>query len=68
MRRRGAFVAVAGGSRPADLRGIRGIRGIRVANAWITADGRLTLRLARAADARTRLAAGGLRERPVLVP
>lgn len=62
MRRRGTFVAVAGGSRPA------GLRGIRVANAWITADGRLTLRLARAADARTRLASGGLRERPVLVP
>ncbi|MFJ4597854.1 MULTISPECIES: hypothetical protein [unclassified Kitasatospora] len=52
MRRRGAFVAVAGGSRPA------GLRGIRVANAWIPPDGRLTLRLA----------AGGLRERPVLVP
>ncbi|MFF9495384.1 NADP-dependent oxidoreductase [Streptomyces flaveolus] len=77
VRTKGAFATVVGGSAPLPL------RGIRVHQQWISADGAalaelaamgLTLRVAdtlpleRAAEAHDRLAAGGMRGRPVLVP
>lgn len=77
VRTGGALATVVGGIAPVPL------RGIRVHQHWISADGTalaalaamdLTLRVAdvlpltRAADAHTRLAAGGMRGRQVLVP
>ncbi|MEU1204398.1 NADP-dependent oxidoreductase [Nocardia sp. NPDC005825] len=81
VRSSGSFVAVVGGGEPAPLRGIRvsntWIRadGARLAElAELVDAGRLTPRVAatlpleQVADAHERLAAGGLRGRPVLVP